>query len=280
MSNKSLAHPQIPSRRWWKIVLLALILPLTSCNLPKYQAPTGYETESTNTLIAQPMLQTDVPPGELMPTLTPPPMVSVSMDTNCRTGPDKQFDKLGVLLVGEKAELVGKNTVANYWVVKNPDAPGTCWLWGMYATVEGNTDYLPEITSPPTPTSPPPTAAPYTDFTVSFVNICDLSGSPWANFRISNTGTLPLESQSLHIRDTTASTNMYGPATSDKPFRATVNCDDTTLVESIAVGSTAYSRCFVSSAVPGHTAQATIKICSQNFITGSCVEKIVTFVIP
>ena len=50
-------------------------------------------------------------------TLTPTPaipMVSVSLDTNCRTGPGKIYDYLGALLVGEKAEIVGKNTTSNY----------------------------------------------------------------------------------------------------------------------------------------------------------------------
>ncbi|MBC8335747.1 MAG: hypothetical protein ISR59_04395 [Anaerolineales bacterium] len=88
-------------------------------------------------------------------TLTPTPaipMVSVSLDTNCRTGPGKIYDYLGALLVGEKAEIVGKNTTSNYWIIKNPDASGNCWLWGFYATVEGNTSNLPEIAVPPTPT--------------------------------------------------------------------------------------------------------------------------------
>lgn len=88
-------------------------------------------------------------------TLTPTPsvpMVSVSVDTNCRTGPGKEYDYIGALLVGEKAEVVGKNTASNYWIIKNPDASGNCWLWGFYATVEGNTSNLPEVAVPPTPT--------------------------------------------------------------------------------------------------------------------------------
>jgi len=88
-------------------------------------------------------------------TLTPTPsvpMVSVSMDTNCRTGPGKVYDYIGALLIGEKAEVVGKNTASNYWIIKNPDSSGNCWLWGFYATVEGNTSNLPEVSVPPTPT--------------------------------------------------------------------------------------------------------------------------------
>ena len=39
----------------------------------------------------------------------------------------------------------------------NP-AGGTCWLWGQYAVVSGNTATLPEYTPPPTPTPSLPAA--------------------------------------------------------------------------------------------------------------------------
>jgi hypothetical protein len=88
-------------------------------------------------------------------TLTPTqdkPMVSVSVDTNCRTGPGKIYDWIGGLLVGEKAEVVGVSTDGQYWIIKNPDQNGECWLWGNYATVTGPTAELPKYTPPPTPT--------------------------------------------------------------------------------------------------------------------------------
>lgn len=88
-------------------------------------------------------------------TLTPTqekPMVSVSVDTNCRTGPGKIYDWIGALLVGEKAEVVGRSVDGAYWIIKNPDQAGTCWLWGNYATVSGPTAALQQYTPPPTPT--------------------------------------------------------------------------------------------------------------------------------
>lgn len=39
-----------------------------------------------------------------------------------------------------------------YWIIKNPDHPGECRLWGNYATVVGPTAKLPKYTQPPTPT--------------------------------------------------------------------------------------------------------------------------------
>ncbi|MBI4731256.1 MAG: SH3 domain-containing protein [Chloroflexi bacterium] len=281
MNSNSLSQRKATSFARWQMLMFALLFMLSACNLHLDQlqpssSPNDAISQSTQTLTDPGQSQPQTPASPLVSA----PLVSVSMDTNCRSGPDKQYDKLGVLLVGEKAEVVGRNTVANYWVIENPDAPGTCWLWGMYATIEGDTTNLPEITPPPTPTSPPPTTVPYTDFTVTFVNLCGGSSSPWANFLVSNTGTLALESQDLHVVDLTASSNLYGPATSDTPFRANTNCDDTTLVDSISAGSTGYSRCKLSSAVPGHTARVTIELCSQNGNTGSCMEKIFAFIIP
>jgi hypothetical protein len=88
-------------------------------------------------------------------TLTPTQekaMVSVSVDTNCRTGPGKIYDWIGGLLIGEQAEVVGQSMDGQYWIIKNPDRAGECWLWGNYATVTGPTATLKKYTPPPTPT--------------------------------------------------------------------------------------------------------------------------------
>lgn len=80
------------------------------------------------------------------------PMVSVSVDTNCRTGPGQLYDMIGALMVGEQAEVVGAAVGGGYWIIKNPDRAGECWLWANYATAVGETASLPMYTPPPTPT--------------------------------------------------------------------------------------------------------------------------------
>ena len=87
-------------------------------------------------------------PVPALPAVTTPaaPSVSVSVGTNCRTGPGKIYEIIGGLSVGESAEVIGKKTSLNYWVINNPDAAGNCWLWGYYATVAGDTSGLPEYT--------------------------------------------------------------------------------------------------------------------------------------
>lgn len=95
------------------------------------------------------------------------PMISVSVDTNCRTGPGKIYDWIGALLVGEEVEIVGRTTDSQYWVVENPDKAGECWLWSKYATVTGSTSALPLYTPPPTPTPMIEWAGSWTTYTVA-----------------------------------------------------------------------------------------------------------------
>lgn len=167
-----------------KILIFGLILSLglSACNLPS-QSPedTLEEAEAAatatllaltlaaqNTLAAATPIPSSTPfptdTATLAATSTPTvPMVTVSVNTNCRTGPSVIYDLVGGLLVGEQAVVVGKFTPTNYWIINNPDASGTCWLWGQYATVTGNTAGLPEYTQPPTPTptnTPTPSVTP------------------------------------------------------------------------------------------------------------------------
>ena len=166
--------------------MVILIIVISACNLPGGQPPISNATpDLVLTITAQALLLqtplnsqpppestltpavpgqvigTDTPAFTATTTLTPTssiPMLTVSADTNCRSGPNKDYAYLGVLLINETAEIVGKNTVTNYWIIKNPDAVGTCWLWGNYATVSGDTSKLAEVPIPPTPTPSIPDA--------------------------------------------------------------------------------------------------------------------------
>lgn len=106
------------------------------------------------------------PPGLATATISAPsiPMVSVSINTNCRTGPGISYDLRGALLVGETEEIVAVSTAPNYWYITNPDRPGEfCYLWGEYATVVGETQALPKFTPLPSPTptnTPTPSVTP------------------------------------------------------------------------------------------------------------------------
>lgn len=152
------------------LLFLCLSLIIQACNLPS--SGDAGQDGSASTITPQvpgeqpgpsvdgPATETPLPPSTSTLELTPTPLVpivTVSQNTNCRTGNTTQFDLVGALLIGQTAEVVGKNTASNYWVIKTPGGSGTCWLWGQYATVSGNISALPEIPGPPTPT-PSPTA--------------------------------------------------------------------------------------------------------------------------
>ncbi|MBT3336328.1 MAG: hypothetical protein HN855_04605 [Anaerolineae bacterium] len=113
----------------------------------KGQAPLGGAPST-----APPPQNPTRPPPTIAFTSTPSvPMISVSVDTHCRSGPGQGYESLGALTVGKKAEVVGKRTSHEYWIIKNPDKNGECWLWGYYATVTGDTSGLPEYSIPPVP---------------------------------------------------------------------------------------------------------------------------------
>jgi uncharacterized protein YgiM (DUF1202 family) len=164
----------------------ALLIVSLACVLPSAAAPTqdlnAMGTSVMETMISgatqtalagipvglvdtQTPTQTFTPVFTSSPTLTSTPvftstplvpLISVSVATNCRTGPGKVYDRVGALLVGEVAEIAGRNQVANYWYIRNPNqSNGFCWLWGEYATVTGNFAALPVFTPPPTPTPIP-----------------------------------------------------------------------------------------------------------------------------
>ncbi len=80
------------------------------------------------------------------------PLVGVSVATNCRSGPARSHDWLGGLYPGQTAKVVAQYPDLNYWIIENPSGSGTCWLWGGYATISGDTSSLPVW---PAPTQPP-----------------------------------------------------------------------------------------------------------------------------
>ena len=135
-----------------------LLLAVLACNL---QAGPGSQPDLPGTITAQAPADAAGPPTA---TAVSGVEVSVTSDTNCRTGPSQAFDRVFVVSPGQKFKVVGKNTPTNYWIIENP-AGGTCWLWGRYAVLTGDTSILLEYPSPATPAAnytntPKPTRTP------------------------------------------------------------------------------------------------------------------------
>jgi len=99
------------------------------------------------------------------------PLVSVSTDTNCRSGPRLDYSHVVTISVGQELEVVAVFPGSEYVVVKRPDGNGDCWLWLRYANRTDFSEFsLPTATQPPTPMptkTPTKTPAPTSAFTWS-----------------------------------------------------------------------------------------------------------------
>jgi hypothetical protein len=196
------------------------------------------------------------------------PQISVSVNTNCRVGPGRVYDRVGALMVGEVAEVVGRDFTGNYWYIRNPDqGNGFCWLWGEYATLTGNFAVLPQYTPPPTPT-PVPAFEPDYDGLETCVGW-------WVDFDLLNTGGISFRSVSLTVRDTATDTSVSlatdgfvdNSGCADSAHRDRLNPGDTRTVSSPAF---AYNP-------SGHRLRATITVCSNLAQGGTCVTEVIEF---
>ncbi len=163
------------------LALILLSLTLASCSFPSANGSQSAE-EIAQTMIAETQAaaptETPVPTETVVPTTestatatgaptSSVPLVSVSIATNCRTGPDVAYPLVLVFQPGANEQIVGKYSdgSSNYWIIKTPDNK-TCWLWDEYATVTGDTSSLPELAPPAppvveeSPTEASPTATP------------------------------------------------------------------------------------------------------------------------
>jgi len=228
---------------------------------------------------SQSALASDTPQFTFTPSLTPTltltstplvPMVSVSIATNCRSGPGDPFSILGVLAVGQTAQVVGQNTQAGYWIIQWPSQGGTCWLWNQYATVTGNISGLPLVSPPPTPT-------PAGSFKVAYFSYQTCTNGYGIKFQITNNGGLIWESNQITATDANASAT----ETASYDTFPNYNSSDCSLISSVpnlAPGASGTTSVFGFPGLPtGHNFTATIKVCSQDGLMGICMQKTISF---
>jgi hypothetical protein len=298
---------------------LVLVLPVMACNLPAVggASPTATSESDLATQVALTVQaeltaqaaqavvsQTPVPaaPTEMIvlpsqtlaASLTPQPtntiaatvgpsvpLISASVNTNCRAGPSKLYDPpVGVLLTGQQSEVHGRNDVGTWWYIQTPGRPGKfCWVWTETTSVEGNTANLPIITPPPLPSTPTFTPTPGTTFSLAFSKLNDCNGTPTAILQVNNTGNTGLQSLNLKIDDLTASVTLFGPQASDAPFMTTSDeCPPGG--DLLPAGDNMYIGGSVGAGNSGHEAKATVKLCTEDGLGGTCAENTLTFTIP
>ena len=136
---------------------------------------------ATNTLTPEPTDTVIVTEASCDPT------VQVSVNTNCRVGPGQDYARVGSLLVGQTARVIGRNADSTYWIIERPGGAGHCWLWGAHATVTCETTDLAIYEPPPTPTPIPPTAT-HTPTNTSTPRLPTATHTPTATATIDQSG--------------------------------------------------------------------------------------------
>jgi len=222
---------------------------------------------------------TETPTQTLTATLafTPTPLVpqiSVSVPTNCRNGPGKVYLRVGALLVGETAQIYGRDPTGRYWYIPNPDrSGGFCWVWGEYATVNGNIAFLPIYTPPPTPT-PTYTPTPSPAFEAAYSSL-DTCVGWWVEIALKNTGSIPFKSMGITIRDTDTDIVLANFADS---FTNIDGCLSSNTRDTLGAGKTLVVSAPAFNYDPsGHKIRATIILCSDTGQSGTCVTRTLNF---
>ncbi|HEY5728879.1 MAG TPA: SH3 domain-containing protein [Anaerolineales bacterium] len=236
------------------------------------QTEAARNNPATATFTSMPEMPTQAlePTFSATPDFTPTsgtPLISVSVDTNCRTGPGAIFERVGILLVGETAEIVGRETKGEYWYIRNPDeGPENCWVWGEYATVTGN--LLPLLYLSPAPPSS-------VNFDLSSSGLESCNKTWWADFRLVNSSGGLFRSISINLTD---ADTLTVTSLTENGFTNKDGCNAPSTVESlIAGGALTVSSAPLGYDPSGNNLNVKITVCTGADQQGTCLTRELTF---
>lgn len=204
--------------------------------------------------------------------------IKVTVATNCRNGPGKVYGYEGALLIGETAEVFGRDPSGQYWYVRNPDSSGAdyCWLWGKYATVTGNTSILPMYTPPPTPSPtftplPTLTGTPSPSFVVTYSGLDTCAGNWWVEVKVRNNGTIAFKSLDVVVRDTVTNITVENLVNG---FKDNDGCNKTSTKDVLSSGDTYLLSAPTFNYDPtGHKVKLALILCSEVGQKGTCAKQ-------
>jgi len=208
-------------------------------------------------------------------TVTPfVPMISVSVNTNCREGPGKGYNITGALLVGQTAQVFARDPTGNWWLIRDPDGNEYCWVSDLYGTLTGYTDAVPVYTPWPTPI-PTYTATPSPGFDLSFDGLIECSGERWVELKLENTGGVTFESVEVFVKDLNNSNSV---ADDSNNFVDNFDCSSTRSKSQLLPGKNAVVSSPSFTWDPsGHKLRATVTLCDERDLDGECIEDSITF---
>ena len=211
---------------------------------------------------------------EPSPTPTPVPQISVSENVHCRSGPAVEYPSLGVLKVGEVAEVIGRSPEPGFWFVTGAELPkGGCWLWGGYAQVQGQVEPLPVFTPPPSPTP----AAGFTVYLRSFESCGD---THYAVFAVKNVGGTRFWSGYVEVQDSATRRTLH-ESTERHPFAATVlPVSPPDHGNELWPGETRYIHAPIPGDRPGRAAIGIMTLRTADYQGGWCMPEYSYFTLP
>ena len=196
--------------------------------------------------------------------------VTVSVDTWCRLGPGAEYEKAGILLVGEIGEVLGRDAFGQFWYIRNPDiGVEFCWISAEYATVEGNV--LSIVAQPP-----PADLSSDVELTYTGLGKCSNSNTWWVDMRISNQSNISFNSINLIAGD--GATNIFRSMNSNG-FPFTDGCASPTSEDTLNPGSSVrISSPEFTYDLNGADISVSLTICTEINMGGTCVSKTLAFV--
>ena len=167
-----------------------MVLPIVAllcggCNLNRTPEPTATISSDQVLLTAQAIAQqtleastptitnTAVPPTDTVPAETPTPadtatpaspIVTADYNSNVRAGPGEEYEIIDFLLIGQSANVAGRNDeseIGTWWFIRRIGEGKDGWIWAGAVTLSGSDAGVPVLERPPTSTpSPEPTDKP------------------------------------------------------------------------------------------------------------------------
>jgi hypothetical protein len=217
-----------------------------------------------------------VPPPTLPPPTPAPPMLTASVDTRCRQGPSTNFPVVSYILVGQQAEVIGRNPEHTWWLIRDPQGTfGNCWVWGDTTQLIGDERLVPDVQPPPEPTQPSSVS-----FQTNYSNIHVCGGVATVVFLVGNTGSVAFQSSSITIRDVTHDVGLAGPESSNTPFMPNQNSCPPGF-SSLPPGSSGYvAKGMGILPASGTKGRGIIVLCTKPSLGGQCLEQHANFTFP
>jgi len=269
-----------------QLTIDALQAKLTSQELT-LQAPSSTPAPSNTPL------PTEAPPTLPEPSITPEPpltqpvepppppppatlMLTANVETRCRQGPNPAFAVISFILVGQQAEIIGRNPENTWWLIRDPQGKfGNCWVWGETTQPLGDSSGAPIVQPPPLPTTPPQTS-----FSAAFANMHNCGGVAHLTFAVTNLGSLPFQSSNITIMDVTNGIGLAGPESSNNPFVVNASGCPPGLTTLPGGASAWVTKGIGMLPASGTHGRGIIVLCTLPNLAGVCVEQRANFVFP